>query len=209
MDISKATNEQLQIIVKHDKCCPIHLLKEVSEEMMKREMWSNIIFYAAGSVFKNINFVLKQRLRMDHEELKQIGHIEIYRSVEKFKHGMRSFFSFVVMVLIAKFKKMIRDVNAEKRYSEIGTVNYEKLPEKVQDKLFCSLINIERHVINKIMLSEAFKSLRDVEIRCIELELAGYQQYEISEMLGFKKTYANVLLRRSYKKLRNYLEEVG
>ncbi len=207
MNYDNATNQQLLTIINHDKECPTDLLGGVNLELIKRRLWDGIIMYAAKQAFINLNFVLKHRLQMDHEELIHIGHIEITKQLERFKQGMRTFKTFVIMCLISKFKKMRRDCTAEMRYSNIGTKDVDNLDEKIQTKIFQSPVNVERAVINKLTLEGVWHILNNSEKKAIALEQYGYSQYEISGILGFNKTYANTLLNRAYKKLRKELKE--
>jgi RNA polymerase sigma factor (sigma-70 family) len=201
-----ATDEQLLCIAESDHECPSSLLEGVALEMIKRKLWDGIIIFAAKQVFRNVEFVLKQRLFMDWQELIHIGHIQIMKKVHTFKTGMRTFKTFVIMILKGKFMHMLRDCQAEMRYANIGTVDMAGLDEKIQDKIFHSPVNVERTVINRMMLEEGFRVLREVEKQAILLEQLGYEQYEISTMLGFKnKTYANCLINRAYAKLRKQM----
>lgn len=203
MNWTKATNEQLQVITDHDHECPSSLLEGVALEMVKRHLWDSIIIYAGKQAYRNLNYTLKYGLKMDRSELIHIGHIEIMRVVKYFKTGMRTFKTYVIMCLIAKFKKLKRDNEAEIRRANIGTKEVDRLDEKVTSNLFRSPVNVERAVINKIMLEESIGCLRAVERRAIALDLLGYSQYEIASLLGYKSvTHGNTLLKRAYAKLR-------
>lgn len=202
MKLDLATDQQLMNIVNYDKECPNNLLLQVTEEMLKRKLWHDIIFYSAKLVYRHVNKVLNTILFMDRNDLYQIGHIEIFKAVENFKQGKRTFKTFVIMVLKMKFAKLIRDANAQMRQTDFNKIYIENMDDKEQDRYFNSQFNVEKYVINKMFIQEQLTKLRDVEIKAIQLELQGYGQYEISERLGFSKTYANVLLKRAYQKLR-------
>jgi len=205
MDWTKATNEQLMVIANDDKDCPPSLLRELAVEMITRKMWDSIICYAGKQAYRNLNYTLEHGLKMAYEEFIHIGHIEIMRVVDKFQTGMRTFKTYVIMCLIAKFKKMKRDAEAEKRVANIGTKDVDRLDEKVRDKIFQSPVNVEKQVIDKVMIESAWNVLREVEKKAILLEQQGYEQYEIAEMLGVHKRYGNVLLKRAYNKLREQM----
>lgn len=197
-----ATDEQLIVIANNDKDCPPSLLRELAIEMITRKMWDSIICYAGKQAYRNLNYTLEHGLKMSYEEFIHIAHIEIMRVVEKFQTGMRTFKTYVIMCLISKFKKMKRDAEAEKRLANIGTKDVDRLNEKLNNKIFQSPVNVEKHVINKVMIDSAWNVLREVEKKAILLEQQGYEQYEIAEMLGVHKRYGNVLLKRAYNKLK-------
>ncbi|WNS74254.1 sigma-70 family RNA polymerase sigma factor [Bacillus sp. DTU_2020_1000418_1_SI_GHA_SEK_038] len=197
-----ATDEQLMCIVGFDNECPPSLLKGAALEMIKRNLWEGIIVFSAKQVFQNAKYILKHQLKMDRQELIHIGHIEIMLQVEKFKPSLRTFKTFIIMCLKGRFMKMIRDAQAEKRFANISTKDVDHLDEKIQTKIFQSPVNVERTVINKIMIENSWDVLNDVEKKAISLEHQGYGQYEISRMLGYRDTYASVLLKRAYAKLK-------
>lgn len=200
-----ATNEQLMNIANNDKDCPPSLLKELAVEMIKRKLWDGIVCYAGKQAYRNLNYTLEYGLKMTHEEFIHIAHIEIMRVIEKFQTGMRTLKTYVIMCLIAKFKKMKRDAEAEIRKANIGTKDVDRLEEKMQAKLFQSPVNVERTVINKVMIEGSWHVLRDIEKRAILLEQQGYEQYEIAEMIGVHKRHGNTLLNRAYAKLRKQM----
>ena len=205
MKYNLATNKQLMTIAQYDKDCPPSLLRGLAVEMIKRKMFDNLIVFSARRALINLNYTLTHMLKINHQELIHIGHIEIIRIVDRFKTGMRTFTSYIVMCLIAKFKKMKRDAAAEKRVANIQTKNVDTLDLKIQEKIFQSPVNVEQFVINKIMIEKSFSVLREVEKKAVLLDQEGYTQYEIAKMLGYRDNYGFTLLRRAYKKLRREL----
>lgn len=203
MDYSKATNKQLMTIAKYDNSIPTELLGGLAEETIKRRLWDGIITFAGEKAYKDLEHVRNNILRMDKDEFIHCAHIEIMRITKEFKPGMRSFMSFVVMCLISRFKKMLRAEDAEMRRANIGASDVNTLPTDIQERIFCSPLNVEKYVINKITIEEVWDVLREVEKQAILLNLYGYPQNEISLMLGFKsQNHANTLISRAYAKLR-------
>jgi DNA-directed RNA polymerase specialized sigma subunit len=101
---------------------------------------------------------------------------------------------------------MLRDVHVEKRRSNIGNKSVDKLPEELQTRIFRSHENVEKKVINKIMIENGIEKLKEREQQAIYLTMQGYQQYEIANMLGFKnKMSGHKLLNRAYSKMRKYI----
>jgi RNA polymerase sigma factor (sigma-70 family) len=201
-----ATDTQLWNIVKYDKDCPTALVSGVAMEMMNRNLWNTVTIFAARRVFKNVPFVLEQRLKMELEDLFQIANMEIARRIKGFIPGMRTIKTYVIMCLISKFSKLLRDVHASKRRSNIGTKRVDKLPDNVQTRIFRDHTNIEKEVINKIMLEQAIEHLNDKEKQALTLYISGYQYREISTIFGTtNQGYAHRLLNKAYKKMRIYL----
>jgi RNA polymerase sigma factor (sigma-70 family) len=204
MDYSKATNDQLLIIVNQDKDCPTHLLSGVAVEMIKRRLWDGVILYSAKRTFNNVIYVLESLLKMDDEELIHIGHIYIMERLKGFKQGKRTLKTYLIMCLCSMFGKLLRDAQADKRRSNIQTQEVDSLPEIVQIKIFRESTNVEKEVINKIMLENALSCMRENERKAILLELMGYQKNEVKVMLGYHPN-AN-LLTKAHRNLRKYLE---
>ncbi|MBN8200495.1 hypothetical protein [Bacillus sp. NTK034] len=173
--------------------------------MIKRKLWDGIIMYAGKQAYRSLEGTLRYGLKMSNEEFIHIGHIEIIRVIDKFQTGMRTLKTYVIMCLIAKFKKMKRDIEADIRRANLAPDNVDALEEKLQIKIFQSPVNVERTVINKIMLEKSWHVLRDIEKRAILLEQQGYEQYEIAEMIGVHKRHGNTLLNRAYAKLRKQM----
>lgn len=206
MNYSIATDEQLKTIINSDKGCPADLLGGVTTEMVKRKLLIPLIIHVAKKMYRNVDYVVKHVLQMEWKDLIQIGHIEILKQSERFKTGMRTPKTFYMMCLITKLGKLKRDAEAEKRKSNIGVESVDELDEKIQEKIFQSPINIERYVIRKITLEDAFKVLQPIERKAIELyHYYGLTQYETAERLGFNRTSGNRILNRAYKKLRGEL----
>lgn len=201
MNFDHATDKQLMTIVNSDKYCPNHLLKMVAEEMIKRRLWDNLIFYSAKRIYKHVD-IMASRLNMDREEIYHIGHIEIIEAANKFKQGMRTFKTFVIMLLTTRFTKILRHARAEMRINEMDKDYIDNLDEKAKDYYFKSNIDIEQHVINKIIIEEQLSKLRSIDRKAIELDLKGYSTYEVAQSLGYVKTYGSVILKRAYEKLK-------
>jgi RNA polymerase sigma factor (sigma-70 family) len=202
VDFTKATNDELKTILNHEKYCPTHLLSGAVQEMVRRNMLEDLIFYSAKSVYRNVKYLLQHVLKMDWEELYHIGHIEMLMQAEKFKPGMRTPKTFFIMCLKTNFLKMIRDAESMKRLANCKTKNVDLLDPKLQDKLFGSPLNVEKYVINKIILEQALECLSDKERQAVELYQMGYTQFEVAERLGVVKNYGNVILKRAYQKMR-------
>jgi RNA polymerase sigma factor (sigma-70 family) len=193
-----ATNQQLKTIIDNDKDIPTPLLSGVVLEMIQRNMWEQIIFYSARKAYRNYSYVIENILRMDFEEFIQIAHIELLEVVKKFQPGMRTFKTYAIMCLIGKFTVLLQNATAKKRASNINTYNVDTIPSSV----FQSTENVEKYVINKITIEEAWDVLRDIEKQAITLEYLGYTKQELAVMLGFKARSGKTILSRAYAKLR-------
>jgi RNA polymerase sigma factor (sigma-70 family) len=204
MDYSKATNNQLLLIVSQDKDCPTHLLSGVAVEMIKRRLWDGVILYSAKRTFKNVIYVLERLLKMDDEELIHIGHIHIMKRLKGFIPGSRTLKTYLIMCLSSFFGSMMRDAQTDKRKSNVKTTQVDSLSEFVQTRIFRSNTNVEKEVINKIMLEEALAQMKPNEQKAIKLELMGYQKNEIKIMMGYHPN--GNLITKAHRNLRKYLE---
>uniref|UniRef100_UPI0024099102 hypothetical protein n=1 Tax=Gracilibacillus dipsosauri TaxID=178340 RepID=UPI0024099102 len=142
----RATDEQLKVILNNEKYCPTHLLSGAVQEMIRRNMLEDLIFYSAKSVYRNVKYLLQHVLKMDWDELFHVGHIEMLMQAKKFKPGMRTPKTFFIMCLKTKFLKMIRDAESMKRLANCKTKNVDRLDPKLQDKLFEAPLNVEKYV---------------------------------------------------------------
>jgi RNA polymerase sigma factor (sigma-70 family) len=202
MDYSLASDKQLRMIAQYDPDCSPSLLEGLAIEMIRRRLWDGIIMYAAKQTYFNVVETYTTKLQMNYEEFIHVSHIHILMMVERFQPGRRNFKSYVIMCLISYFKHIRRDAEAQKRKANLFTENVDGLDPKLQESMFQSPMNVEKYVIDKIMLEEYLKPLREVERQALYLEAMGYTQYEIATQLGFKPTYGNVLLKRVHKKLK-------
>jgi RNA polymerase sigma factor (sigma-70 family) len=167
-------------------------------------MLDGIILFSAQKVYRNLVFVLEYRLKMDVQELIHIGHIEILKRLPGFIPGTRTVKTYLIMCLTSKFSKMIRDILADKRKSEVNSLQVDKLPETIQNYVFRSNQNVENEVINKIMLEQALTHLREVEKKAIQLELMGYHKREVAVLLGYH-SHSNIV-NKAHTKLKKYME---
>jgi RNA polymerase sigma factor (sigma-70 family) len=202
MDYSLADDKQLKTIVQSDKDCPPSLLEGVAIEMIKRNLWSGYIFYAAQQVFHNVQTTILYTLQMSEEEFEHVSHIEIVKMVEKYQPGKISFKSYVILCLISYYRQLLRNAKAVKRKANLFTEEVSTLDPKLQDRMFRSPVNVEKYVIDKITIEDYLSRLNEKERKALYLEAAGYTQFEIAEQLGYHKKTGGKLIRRTYEKLR-------
>jgi RNA polymerase sigma factor (sigma-70 family) len=199
-----ATDKQILTIFSSDHDCPPPLLEGMVVEMMKRKLLNGIIFYSAKQAYNNVIYVLERILKIDDEELVQIAHIHIIKRLKGFKPGTRTVKTYLIMCLISKFTILLRDSQMEKRISNVHTQQVDSLPEYLQSRIFRSSGNVEKQVVDKIMVEEALTHLREIERKAILLELMGYQHNEIKTMLGYHPN--GNLITKAHNKLKKYLE---
>lgn len=196
------TNKELIHLTGFDRELPLDFVNEAVLEMIKRRLWIGLIQSAAKRAYGNLQYVRENILRLDREDIIQHGHIEIVESSRKYKPGRMTLKTFLFMCLVSMFHKLREKAEAEKRKSDLETVDVNRLPESV----FCSHMNVERFVINKILFEEACKALRDVERRAITLWISGNTMHEVGIKMGKKEATAKTLLYRSFKKMRVVIE---
>lgn len=202
MRYENATDTQLNNIFNHDKDCPTNLLVGVVQEMMNRKLLNYYIRYSIKSI-KNLHNVLRTILKMEFDDLMQIGLITINEQAQKFRPGNRTPKTYFIMCLVSKFMKLLRDAKADKRSANTFTYDYETLDEKIQDALFRSPENIERYVINKLEVESYLSRLSEKERQAIIWLNEGYPQSTISKWLGYSsRNSANILIKRAYEKIR-------
>lgn len=67
--------------------------------------------------------------------------------------------------------------------------------------------DVRKQLATKLTIREAInKTLNDKEKQVIQLSIEGYKQEEIAKKLGISQPRVNFLLKRTLKKLRNFLE---
>ncbi|MGE7650510.1 sigma-70 family RNA polymerase sigma factor [Peribacillus frigoritolerans] len=182
---SKATNEQLETITKHDPNCPIPLLRKVVEEMLNRNLFDRVIVSCFKSAVGNIER-MKEVYKLDMEDFLQIGRMEIFRAVDRFDadRGM-TFSSFIFMVVNHEFGKFITILTAKKRdLCNEFSYHAETNSETELIDFFTANTNVEKYVINKIMIELLIERVTKHQKEVILLKLEGYNDVEIGERLG-------------------------
>ncbi|MCK1982207.1 MULTISPECIES: sigma-70 family RNA polymerase sigma factor [Peribacillus] len=180
----KATDEQLETITKHDPDCPPSLLRKVVEEMLNRNLFDRVI----NSCIQGIVNVerMKNIYKLDIEDFMQMGRMEIFRAVDRFETGRgMTFSSFIFMVVKHEFGKFITILTAKKRdLCNEFSYHAETSSETELIDFFTANTNVEKYVINKMMIELLIERVTDRQKEVIMLKLEGYNDVEIGEILG-------------------------
>ena len=180
---SKATDEQLECIVRFDSDIPTSLLGRVVEEMLNRNLFDRVINSCIQSVV-NVER-MKNIYKLDIEDFMQIGRMEIFRAVDRFEtdRGM-TFSSFIFMVVKHEFGKFITILTAKKRDLCNEFSYHTEIGETELIDFFTANTNVEKYVINKLMIEQGMERITDRQKEIVMMKLEGYTDIEIGEILG-------------------------
>jgi hypothetical protein len=153
----KATNKQLNIIFNQDNDCPNELLLGLVEEMMRRRLFDGMIVHVVQGLMREYN----------KEEVIQLCHIRIYQMVKKFNSNSLSLKNMTFLCIDRTVKNLITHMNTQKyKLNEFALQN--EIPA-MKD-----MGNVEKAVIQKIMLEEQMKKLTAKERYIIDRFIKGY-----------------------------------
>lgn len=183
MDWTKATDTQLLTIAKTDHDCPTTLLSGVVEEMLNRNLFDPLIVSIVNNVMK-IDVVEKLH-KVSLEDFLQIGRVEIWKGVKRFKPGHnKAFISFVYMTIKHEFIKQINALEALKRDNRQSISYQTKELREIDFFLKDKKTNVERYVINKVTIEQLIKRVNRHQRNVIDCYMMGYTFEEIASILG-------------------------
>ncbi|MGE7880357.1 sigma-70 family RNA polymerase sigma factor [Peribacillus muralis] len=186
MKMYLATDTQLEEITKHDHDCPPSPLGEVVEEMLNRNLFDRMITHCCKMVFGSFNR-MKELHSMELEDFLQIGRTAVFKAVKMFEPGKgKSFSSFVHMFIKQRIVECIKFLERERRdqRNEFRDIETEE-GLNILD-LMPSRTNVEKFVINKIMIEDFLNQLTERQRQVMELYLKDHNFEEIAEILGRK-----------------------
>jgi hypothetical protein len=157
MNYTKATNKQLDAIFTHDNDCPNELLLGLVEEMMRRRLFDGMIVHVVQGLMRSYN----------KEEVIQLCHVRIYQMVKNFKQGNLPFKRMTFLCIERTIKNLITHMNTQKyKLNEFALQN--EIP------VIKDMSNVEKTVIQKIVLEEQLNKLTAKERYIIDKFLKGY-----------------------------------
>jgi RNA polymerase sigma factor (sigma-70 family) len=197
-----ATNDQLLTIIKDDIYCPTHLLSGVVDEMLKRNMFNNLIRKAIKRRFHLIEIAC-QKLCMNKEELLQILNIEIWERVAKYKQGKSPFGYFAYLAVYSKLRETERlfDFGRKKTLLYQSSMEMEVGENQRLEDCLPAKTNVEQMVIEKITFEEKISVLSPGEKDVFLLYVKGYSFTEIAEIIHLSKTGVNKRMKQALTKL--------
>ena len=197
ISLSKATNEQLWVIMRSDADCPPSLLEMVVHEAIDRGMIKQYIVSTLRRYFQSVELGLK-KLKCELNDIVQMGYEITVKAVTEYVPGRSSFTSFLYMKLTQLFGHEIQNLNALKRQAEVQSYNVEfQGDESLEYYLVDHQTNVEKTVIQKVMFEEKLSLLNEILKETFMLYFKGYTYQEIAQMLGSKKSAIKYRMDRS------------
>lgn len=186
MDFTKAENNQLEVIIKHEYDCPLSLLRGAVSEMLNRSNWDAMINELVRIVVNDMNRS-KEVYKMEIADWMQIGRLTIYKALERFnsKKGA-NFFTFVYRMVKHQFIKELVALQAQKRDTQ-QTVSYQSETDRgTEFEVFMidRRQSVERTVINKVLVEQLLNGVNRHQKTVVNYYLQGYNFREISMILG-------------------------
>lgn len=186
ISLSKATNEQLLTICKHDKECPLSLLREVITEMLNRKMFDALIGKLIHSKYKDMK-ATREKQKWDKDDFMQFCRLEVYKALDTFnpERGM-NFFSFVYLRVGSELNKLRASQQMQKRDASklLSMHNQSDKGDDYSDYFPDEKINVEKYVINKVLLEQLLEQVNERQRKVVLLRMAGYENGEIAEIIG-------------------------
>src|SRR5690606_21154487 len=133
MDFTKATDDQLLVLIKYEKNISNHLMRGIVEEYCNRRLFDNYIRY-----------VLKRANVQCNDDLIQQGYLYIISSLKQYKPSNSAFSTFIYRMLRNKFINFIRNENAEKRKSNYNNIHLEQTLKEDSETTFLDLLQDNR-----------------------------------------------------------------
>lgn len=159
----KATDQQLETIFNHECDLPTDLLVGLVEEMMKRELFDGMIMHMA-----------KRIRNVPRNEIIQAAYIGIYQLAKIFKPGKLSFKQMVYISIERRIKNLL-----QAKYTHSAQLMDNALQNDVP--ILPAENNVEKFVIQKMVMQEQIKKLNKKERFIIQQFLKGYSIKSIAE----------------------------
>lgn len=197
-----ATKEQLQAIMIHDKECPIHHLEAAFIESVNRGFFKGFIIHILKKRFKtlkNAEFYMKMPL----DDILQYCHLRAVMGMEGFKKNGENFSTYMYTSISSGITEHQRKLEQLKRQGIETSIDRTIADEgeTFHWYLVDHETNVEKFVIDKVMLEEKLSVLSQVQREAFMLFFKGYNSTEISEILNINKNTINTRLKLAKKKL--------
>jgi RNA polymerase sigma factor (sigma-70 family) len=203
MNLSKATNHQLKVIMNYDRHCPSELLTLVIHEMLQRGILKDFVMYHAKRYFGSVRR-REIKLGLEDSDMIQLGYIGIWKALEKYEEGKSSFSTFSQYYIRTEWGNHTRRFNSLKRTGERDYVSTDlEVNEEgntVQD-FIPSYENVEKTVLMKIYFEEQLKLLTPLQRAAVIGYIEGYDMRTIAEREQANKRSADRAFRTAMKKL--------
>lgn len=186
MNFKKASDQQLDVIIKNEYDCSPSLLRGAVLEMLDRGLFDRMIADITHKITCNVKKA-EQIHGIGMEDFLQIGRMEVLFSLEKFDSTKKTnFLSFLYLKVRNIIAKTMQHVEYQKRDNrKVSSLNIElddgtEIIEFIND----NKTNVEKYVLNKVMLEQLIKKVNKHQKIVLSYRLQGYQFAEISKILG-------------------------
>lgn len=181
-----ATDEQLLTICKHDKDCPLSLMREVVTEMLNRNMFDALIRDRVHYYYKDMKKT-EQWQKMGLDDFMQFGRMEVFKALNRFEPGRgHAFFSFAFLRVSSELCKLMSSQQMQKRDAK-KVLSMHQETDKGDDfsnYFFDEKMNVEKYVINKVLVEQLLERVNERQRKVVLLRMAGYENQEIAEIIG-------------------------
>lgn len=200
MNLSKASNSQLQNILEWDEGCSNVLLYPIYEECVKRDSYNSFII---GFLIKLYGSTKKaeQLTRLSVDEIKWLSYEQGFKILKVFKPGNRPFIAAWSHVIKYKIQEIIRKQYAKKRTGE--EINIDEMVIGIPS----SNHDTEKIAINRVYIEFLFQNLRPFEKEIVLARYQGFTLDEIGAMQGVTTPGIQKRIKTYVKRLRE-VEEI-
>lgn len=176
MDYSKATNEQLKVILDWEEGVSSHLIRKLYEEVLDRRLMDSKITHWIYRYFGTKRRA-EEQTRLTVEDLLWIGYELGHECIDRYK-PIKPFTHFWYTVFTYKIRDIARDNKAQMRTAEI-----QPLDDMVEWSIPDSH-DTEKTAINRVIIENIMNQLRDTEKEIVIKRYEGYTYPEIARMQG-------------------------
>lgn len=202
IDWTKANDEQLKTIMLHEKECPLPLLEGAFIEAVNRGLFKGFIIHILKKRFRtlsNAEFFMKMPL----DDILQYCHLRAVMGMEGFKKNGENFSTYMYTSISSGITEHQRKLDQQKRQGKETSIDKQISDDGdtfhwyLQDHT----TNVEKIVIDKLMLEEKLSVLSQVQREVFMMFFKGYNSTEISEILNVNLNTVNTRLRLAKEKL--------
>jgi RNA polymerase sigma factor (sigma-70 family) len=181
MDYTKASNQQLKVILSEDRELPPYLLLGAVEEAIRRDIYHYLIINLITKFFKS-TFVAEKMTDTSLDDLIQVCYIEMHRNIKYYKHG--SYIYFWMRCIRTKLIDVVQKAKAEKRkINQLKSSLYDRENENEVIQIVADE-NVERKVVNSLYLDYLFQFVSKKQLEVLQLMKKGYSRPDVAEILG-------------------------
>lgn len=199
MDYTKATDDQLKVIVESDGECPSSLLYPVLEEVVRRDLYKNYMIRVLNSRYKAIRYV-EHLTKLSFDELKYLLYEQAFEALKHYKPGKNPFLKFWVNFMFTALNYETRKYRRKCRQGETVHIDDEKVFIRLVDDN-----NTERKAINRVLLGSLLQHINEKERFILLRRNDDYTFQEIANEIGYSREY----VRKKHNEITNKLRLIA